>query len=105
MTFRTDQSGQVDEQKTPQTSGLLLSVEPLHESSVKLSAGDDSSDTSNDSSDTSNDSGSKAGDDTGTDTDTDLTDALGGDDSSDSDSSDDSGVTEITIDTKKDAYV
>lgn len=102
-------SGQVEQPETPETSGLLLSVEPLEQRSMKLSAGDDSSDTSNDGgSDTSDDSSDAdssdtSGDDTGTSTDTDLTDALGGsDDSSDSDSSDDSGATEIRIDTKND---
>ena len=95
-------SGQVDEQKTAEASGLLLSVEPLEQRSMKLSAGDDSSDTSNDGgSDTGDDSSSDAGDDTGTSTDTDLTDALGGDDSGDDSSdSDGSDATEIRIDTK-----
>ena len=98
-------SGQAEQPETPETSGLLLSVEPLEQRGMKLSAGDDSSDTSNDGgSDTGDDtsdtdSSDSTGDDTGTSTDTDLTDALGGDDSSDSDGSD---ATEIRIDTKDD---
>ena len=90
-------SGQVDEQTTPEASGLLLSVEPL-QASAQLHASDDSSDTlSDDASDTDSSDSTKGAD-------TDLTDTLGADTdgsdgSADADGTDDSDSS-IKIDTK-----
>jgi hypothetical protein len=100
-------SGQVEEQKTPEASGLLLSVDPLEPRSLKLSAGDDSG--IDKSTDGGADTGDESSDSDGSDSsDTDLTDSIsdgsdtgdGSGDSSDSDGSDDSGLTEIKIDSK-----
>jgi len=88
-------SGQLGEQETS-TSGLLLSVEPLHESG-QLNASDtadtDASDDTTADADGSDEKGA----------DTDLTDALGNDAGSDADSSDanadtDSSDTTLKID-------
>jgi hypothetical protein len=104
-------SGQVDEQATPDASGLLLSVEPL-QASAQLNASDGIlSDTNKDGGDTSDDAGSDTGDDASdtdsSDTsgaDTDLTDTLGADTdgsdaAADADGTDDSDSS-IKIDTK-----
>lgn len=105
-------SGQGEEQATPEASGLLLSVEPL-QASAGLNASDGSGilgDTNKDT-DTSDDAGSDTGDDAsdadGSDTsgaDTDLTDTLGADTdgsdgAADADGTDDSDSS-IKIDTK-----
>jgi hypothetical protein len=100
-------SGQVDEQATPEASGLLLSVEPL-QASAQLSASDDSGILGDKSDDAGSQTGDDASDADGSDTsgaDTDLTDTLGtdtdgSDGSADADGTDDSDSS-IKIDTKE----